>query len=183
MHDLPKESHDILDKAVSKQVDNAACILSYLLTLPPGNIVDSRLHSSIFFTIVRTLFILVRFVIMVGPNGIRDRFINALHLPSSVFDLCVWCQGQKLATSLIFKMTWKIFCYFIYDNEASLQYTIWESSYGHVSGSAANSRKKGGWGPVFLVWCSFCVINIIFICCAGWYFATVSGSVEEYNIQ
>ena len=51
--------HDILDSAVSKQVGTTAVGLAYVLILLPGSVMKSWLHSSLIFTVLRTLLLLV----------------------------------------------------------------------------------------------------------------------------
>ena len=72
--------HDILVVALSKWVSNTAHILSDLFDLHPGNVVKSRLCSSPFFTVLNTLFLIVRLIYMVTLTGFWCRLSNNLLL-------------------------------------------------------------------------------------------------------
>ena len=63
MYELLIKIHDILDNAVTKQVGNTAHLVASLFLLP-GSIVKTGPHISYFFTILRTLFLLVKLVFM-----------------------------------------------------------------------------------------------------------------------
>ena len=64
VHELLTKIHDILDYAVCKHVGNTAHVYHFLNPLP-GSTVKSGLHSFPFFTILKTMFLLVRLVFIV----------------------------------------------------------------------------------------------------------------------
>ena len=63
VHDLLNKIRDIEDKAVSKEVGNATCILAFFLILLTGNVINDGICSSLFGAPSRTLFLLVRLVL------------------------------------------------------------------------------------------------------------------------
>ena len=77
VHRMSTKINDILDSAVSKQVDNTACILAYLfLILLPGSVMKSGLPSFPFFRILRIPFLLVRLAFMIASTGHWQRITN-----------------------------------------------------------------------------------------------------------
>ena len=51
VYELLLKVHDILDKAVSKQVGNSACILAHLFNSVSGSIMRYGLHSLLFISL------------------------------------------------------------------------------------------------------------------------------------
>ena len=87
VHELLLKVHDILDNAVSKQVGNFAHILGHVLILLPGSVKRSGLHSSLFFTLSRKWFFLVRLVCMAVSTGLWHRPEQVLHGIVSLFSI------------------------------------------------------------------------------------------------
>ena len=68
--ELLTKIHYTLDNDISKWIGNMVCILAYALILLLGSVMKSGLCSSTFFTIARTLFLLVRLAFVVTLTGL-----------------------------------------------------------------------------------------------------------------
>ena len=79
VYELCTKIHDILDITVSKLIDNTGHILVVHLILFLGSVMKFGLHSFTFFTILRTMFALMRFALMVTFTSHWFRLRNNLN--------------------------------------------------------------------------------------------------------
>ena len=99
----PLKFHEIVDKVVSKQVAKSSHILAFLHVCLE-NVMKSRLYSFLFSTLLRMLFFLVKFVIVIASNGTWHRFSNNLCLIShSPWSQCEVEKQKKLISGFMFK--------------------------------------------------------------------------------
>ena len=137
----------------------------------------SGLQSTPFFTVLRTLFLLVKFAFMATLTGLWHRCSN--NLPLACLSLQPFWEvagpDQRLIFSLVYKVACGRLCWGLCGKEAlprayDSHLGDRNSSGGGASASVADSKKKGSHGgTVFqmmynlqLHWCHL-------ICCAGWY--------------
>ena len=97
MHGLLTKIHDILHRAVSKQVADTACIVEYFSNSASRQCCEVWLHSFPFLTTLRTLLHLVKLALRVTSTGTWLRLSNKFHLACSSLQL-LW-EVAKLILS------------------------------------------------------------------------------------
>ena len=149
----------------------------------------SELCISPFFTVLRTLFLLVRLVFLVTLIGLWLRLNNKTFLGTS--QSLTWMRGGKAKPKASFWFN-------VQNGGGSLEKkphlenrTQFQAltasqgqgsrkSYGGAYAGSPDSRKKESHEGSH-IWCVavFNFITIIFICCAGWYTSRIYKSMEK----
>ena len=82
VYELLSKIQDILDRVVSKWVGNSTCILACLLNFV-SLVMKSGIYSSLYFTVLMIVFLLVRLVFMKTSSGfgckLSDHFFLSCH--------------------------------------------------------------------------------------------------------